>query len=168
MNSHSQRIDRGDAMNLASSIVSRLDAGSYNTVTDKGVKCLADAVLRMDAALKEQSGPEDVAAITDEEIGEIFDEEFLEKYGDELMHNTTRDVAIATVKRVLKWAQPEAGADDAQWNAERIDNMILLLTADHNSGPNYVRGFELAREYMADRNEAEVLKHSSATSRSEP
>lgn len=37
---------------------------------------------------------------------------------------------------------------------DRVDNIILLLTADHNSGTTYVRGFELAREYMAERNAA--------------
>lgn len=46
------RLDRGDAVNLASGIVSRLDTGSYNTVTDKGVKVLADAVMLMDAELR--------------------------------------------------------------------------------------------------------------------
>lgn len=45
------RVERGEAVNLASNIVSRLDTGSYDTVTDVGVKILAEAVLKMDAAL---------------------------------------------------------------------------------------------------------------------
>ena len=43
-------LQRGWAVNLANNIVSRLDAGSYGDgLTDKGAKCLADAVLLMDA-----------------------------------------------------------------------------------------------------------------------
>ena len=45
-------VDRSDAVNLAGHIIGRLDTGSYDTVSGKGVKCLADAVLRMDEALK--------------------------------------------------------------------------------------------------------------------
>lgn len=32
----------------------------------------------------------------------------------------------------------------------RADHIILLLTADHNSGPNYVKGFDMAQEYFQD------------------
>lgn len=51
-----ERVDRGNAVNLASYIVSRLDTGSYKSgITDKGVKILADAVLLMDRALSARS-----------------------------------------------------------------------------------------------------------------
>jgi hypothetical protein len=33
---------------------------------------------------------------------------------------------------------------------ERADKIILLLTADHNTGANYVKGFEEAQEYFQD------------------
>jgi len=45
-------IDRSDAVNLASNIISRRDTGSYaHGVTDKGMKMLCDAVLTMDREL---------------------------------------------------------------------------------------------------------------------
>jgi hypothetical protein len=31
---------------------------------------------------------------------------------------------------------------------ELADRVILTLTMDHNSTPNYVRGFEMARDYF--------------------
>jgi len=45
-------IDRSDAVNLSSNIISRRDTGSYaQGVTDKGMKMLCDAVLTMDREL---------------------------------------------------------------------------------------------------------------------
>jgi len=32
----------------------------------------------------------------------------------------------------------------------RADHIILLLTADHNTGKNYVKGFDMAQEYFQD------------------
>lgn len=34
----------------------------------------------------------------------------------------------------------------------RADRIILLLTADHNSGPRYSRGLEAAQKWIQDRN----------------
>lgn len=45
-------LDRGDSVSLASHIISNLDTGSYDTVTDREVKQLADAVLVMDEELR--------------------------------------------------------------------------------------------------------------------
>lgn len=46
----------GEALGIASRIVSRLDTGSYNSVPDKDVKVLADAVILMHSALSESAG----------------------------------------------------------------------------------------------------------------
>jgi len=32
----------------------------------------------------------------------------------------------------------------------RADYIILMLTADHNSGPHYEKGLDLAQEYFQD------------------
>lgn len=48
-------LDRSDAVNLARSVVSGMNV-SWRGITEKGVKCLADAVLRMDAALIADKG----------------------------------------------------------------------------------------------------------------
>jgi arginase family enzyme len=32
----------------------------------------------------------------------------------------------------------------------RAEAVIVMLTADHNTSPNYVRGFDMARDYFQD------------------
>jgi len=32
----------------------------------------------------------------------------------------------------------------------RADQIILMLTADHNTGQHYVKGFDMAQEYFQD------------------
>jgi predicted DCC family thiol-disulfide oxidoreductase YuxK len=40
--------------------------------------------------------------------------------------------------------------DELEKRLERADKIILMLTADHNTGPNYVKGFDMARDYFQD------------------
>ena len=51
---------------------------------------------------------------------------------------------------------PERIEELAAEALREADNIILLLTADHNTGPHYVKGFDLAQEYMQDRNRLEA------------
>jgi len=67
-------------------------------------------------------------------------------------HDMTRhEVMVEESRPVLKAAIRAAhglrcGPNSRLEEAERI---IFWLTADHNSGPNYVKGFDMAREYFA-------------------
>ena len=38
------------------------------------------------------------------------------------------------------------------------DAIILRLTADHNTGPNYLRGFDMAHGYFAEHADSDALK----------
>lgn len=57
------------------------------------------------------------AKLTREKIGEIFDEEYKRLFADELMHNTTRDVAIETALRciALRVLDAPASAEPVAW-----------------------------------------------------
>ncbi|MDZ4250407.1 MAG: DUF551 domain-containing protein [Candidatus Nanopelagicales bacterium] len=96
-------IDRSEAVNLASNIISRLDTGSYDTVTDKGVKCLADAVIRMDRALAKQL-PRDGSA----SIGRYIDL-YREHCGTTpLLNNQECEVIRRLVDETIRASPPEA------------------------------------------------------------
>lgn len=122
---NSQTVDRGEAVNLARSLVGSCELTS--TLTDHGVRTLANAVLLMDSMLRaQQDGPSSRDAVL-EEAAEVCDRAASKWHSDYKIGNGPHRASshregmsdgadeLATAIRALKTSAPsEAGADDAR------------------------------------------------------
>lgn len=148
-------VDRDLALERIKGIRACLDDGTYTKQERKDIGWLCDAAM-LAAAPVAATGAQVVGALTRLRGVLVMLEKvpFSSDLRTRIFPENLMQETIAAIEGMVNAApQPVASAPEEKSireRCEKAESIILLLTADHNTGPYYVKGFEAARQHFSD------------------